>query len=269
MVRVPPAAGANLVGGVLGVDTELDSVSVELDVRLVVRELLAGCNPELPLDDIDPREKLRHRMLNLDPSIDLEKVEVGLGAELRGAALAVVFDEKLDGTGVGVIRLARSLAGGRVDLLTQLRRQCCGRALLDDLLVAALERAIALAEVENRSVGVGENLHLDVAWVLEIPFEVDGVVVEIRCALPLGTLELVGCVRWCLDDFHSAAAATALGFDRNRVAVLLSKRLDCCCVGHRLGRPRNNRHASLVQQRASACLLAERSHCVARRANPG
>ena len=35
--------------------------------------------------------------------------------------------------------------------------------LLDDLLVAALDRALALAEVHERAVPVAEYLHLDVA----------------------------------------------------------------------------------------------------------
>jgi hypothetical protein len=45
--------------------------------------------------------------------------------------------------------------------------------LLDDLLVAALDGAVALAEVDDVAVAVGEDLHLDVARVGQVALEVD------------------------------------------------------------------------------------------------
>ena len=54
------------------------------------------------------------------------------------------------------------------------------RRLLDELLVAALDRAVALAEVDDVAVRVGEHLHLDVARVLEVALDVDGRVGEVR-----------------------------------------------------------------------------------------
>ena len=44
--------------------------------------------------------------------------------------------------------------------------------------MAALERAVALAEVDRLAVAVAEHLELDVARVGEIFFHVDGVVAE-------------------------------------------------------------------------------------------
>ena len=52
------------------------------------------------------------------------------------------------------------------------------RRFLDDLLVAALHRAVALAEVDRVALAVGEHLDLDVARVLEELLHVDQVVAE-------------------------------------------------------------------------------------------
>ena len=57
------------------------------------------------------------------------------------------------------------------------------RRLLDDLLVAALQRALALAEVDEVAVAVAEDLHLDVARPLDELLDVDAVVGEERLAL--------------------------------------------------------------------------------------
>ena len=61
--------------------------------------------------------------------------------------------------------------------------------LLDDLLVAALDRAVALAEVDDVAVAVGEDLDLDVARVGQVALEVDRRVGEELLALARGALE--------------------------------------------------------------------------------
>ena len=58
-----------------------------------------------------------------------------------------------------------------------------GRRLLDELLVATLDRAVALAEVDHVAVRVREHLHLHVARVLDEPLDVDRRVREVLLAL--------------------------------------------------------------------------------------
>ena len=55
--------------------------------------------------------------------------------------------------------------------------------------MAALDRALALAEVNRRAVRVGENLELDVPRVAQVAFEQHGVVAEGRERLALGGVE--------------------------------------------------------------------------------
>jgi hypothetical protein len=74
-----------------------------------------------------------------------------------------------------------------------------GGGFLEHLLVAALQRAVALAEMDGIAVAVAEHLELDVARIAEIFFHVDGRVAERRLRLAARLLhqrfELV--LGWC------------------------------------------------------------------------
>ena len=71
-------------------------------------------------------------------------------------------------------RLDRRLAHRRARRLVHARR----RRLLDHLLVAALQRAVALEQVDDIAVRVAEHLHLDMARALDIFLDQHAVVAE-------------------------------------------------------------------------------------------
>ena len=89
-------------------------------------------------------------------------------------------DDELDGARAGVVDAAGGVAGRRADPGPGRRVQQRRRRLLDDLLVAPLQAAFALAEVDDVAVAVGEDLHLDVPGVQHEPLEEQGVVAERR-----------------------------------------------------------------------------------------
>ena len=62
-------------------------------------------------------------------------------------------------------------------------------AFLEQLLVAPLNRALALAEVHDGAVVIAEHLELDVARVLDVFLDVDVADAEGRFGLALGGLE--------------------------------------------------------------------------------
>src|SRR5581483_10347232 len=90
------------------------------------------------------------------------------------------------------------------------------RRLLDDLLVASLDRALALAHVQRRTVRVGEDLKFDVARAGEVPFEQDRIVAERRFRLAACGRQRVVEAREIVDDAHPAPAAAGARFDENR-----------------------------------------------------
>ena len=117
-----------------------------------MRKLFAGGDADHLLDEIDAGDEFGHGMLDLQARVHFQEVE----------ALVLAGDE-LDGAGGIVVhrlgqrdRLLAHLAPRR--LIEQRRRR-----FLDDLLVAALDRAFALAEIDDVAVLVAEHLDLDVA----------------------------------------------------------------------------------------------------------
>src|SRR5690606_27974175 len=112
-------------------------------------------------DEVEARDRLGHRMLHLEARVHLEKVV------LRGWAGA--RDEELDGADVAIAGRPRCRDGRRAHGATQGRRDDRRRRFLDDLLVPALEGALALAEMDARAMCVGRDLYLDVPRVEQEP----------------------------------------------------------------------------------------------------
>src|SRR5690606_16578027 len=105
------------------------------------RERLAGGDPKLCLDQIEPGHELRDGMLDLKPSIHLQEERI-----------AARIDEELDRTGAGIA--GRAHEGERrvperhpppVAGLTREEPRGAGR-LFDDFLMPPLHAAFALTE---------------------------------------------------------------------------------------------------------------------------
>ena len=192
---------------ILGVEPGLDRVPLRCDLQ--AGERLAVGDPELELDEVEPRHGLGHRMLDLDPPVQLEEVGlVALHQELRRPG-ALVADRAAEGHGV------------RGEALTHARAETGRRGLLDDLLVAALHGAVALAECEDGAVAVSEQLHLDVPGVGEVALAVDRAVAERRLGLARGGLERLLELLGSLDDAHAAPAAPRGCLHEQREAELV------------------------------------------------
>ena len=73
--------------------------------------------------------------------------------------------------------------------------------------MAALDRAVALAEMDHVPVHIGEHLHLDVPRIDDQLLDVDARIGEIRLALAARGLERALGIRRRLDDLHPLAAA--------------------------------------------------------------
>ena len=97
--------------------------------------VLARGDAELQLDEVEPGQLLGDRMLDLDAAVQLEEVDVGAVDEELGRAGAPVAD-----------RLVRRRPPPAATRAAQARGRGRGRGLLDELLVAPLHRAVALAE---------------------------------------------------------------------------------------------------------------------------
>jgi hypothetical protein len=139
-------------------------------------------------------------------------LDLQTGVHLQEVELSALVQE-LHCPGVDVpARLGhghRRFAHGPPDLVGELG----GGALLDELLMAALGGAVALPEPQRLAVGVGEDLHLDVAGPLQVPLQVDLGPAEVRLRLALGRLHRFGHLVGRRHHFHAPPAPTEGGLD--------------------------------------------------------
>ena len=176
MIR--PGRRAKIVVGVFGVDPALDRMAADDDVLLAERQRLAGGDPDLLLDQVDAGDHLGDGVLDLDPGVDLDEVEVVVGV-----------DQELAGAGVDVAGGPGQPDGGFAQPGADLERQGRRGRFLDELLMAALERAIAVPAVDDVAVRIGEDLDLDVPRAIDELLEVDAGVLEGGLGLVPGRLQ--------------------------------------------------------------------------------
>ena len=202
-----PAAGR-----VLGVDSAFDRVPSPQDRRLVEREGQTRRDADLLGDEVDARHQLGDRVLDLQPRVHLEEEELAVGIQ------------ELDGAGVGVADRScdrhRRLAHRSAGLVGE---QGSG-ALLDELLMAALRGAVPLADPHHVSVGVADDLHLDVARPRQVALDVDLGSPEVRQCLPLRGVDRGLDVGRPGHDLHAAAAPAVCRLHCHRPAVALAER---------------------------------------------
>ncbi len=133
----------------------------------------------------------------------------------------------------------------------------------------ALERAVALAEVNRPAVAIGQDLDLDVARIVDVLLDVDRRVCEVGLALSARRLERAPGALGRGDDLHAPATAARRGLDRDRPAVAVAQLDDSRGVADLLGRPRHDRHAGCMHALPCADLRAHGLDRLGRRADPG
>jgi hypothetical protein len=135
-------------------------------------------------------------MLDLEPRIHLEKVELGAP------------DDELHGARVDISHRPRARHRGGDEPLLDAPLERGGRAFLDELLVAALDGALALVEVHDLAARIPEHLHLNVARLGEIALHEEGSRAEGGLGSPLGGYPR-GRQRGGVRDPHHSDAASA------------------------------------------------------------
>src|SRR5690242_14139700 len=126
---------------VLRVDPALDRVTAELDVLLPHRERLAERDEDLLADEIEPGDHLGDGVLDLDSRVHLHEEVV-----------AVAREQSLDRPGGAVATGSGRLDADRADPLPELVVDRGRGRLLDQLLMPALDRAVAFAEMNDVAV---------------------------------------------------------------------------------------------------------------------
>ena len=220
-------------------------------------ELLPRRDAELPLHEIEPRHQLGHGMLHLDARVHLEEVEVPMRIE-----------EELAGAGVHIAGGLRRRDRGIPHPLPQLGRHRDARRLLDHLLMAALDRTLALPHRHTGAVRVSEDLDLHVTRPLDVLLDVDRIVAEGILCLALRRLERARDLGWRTDHAHPLPAPTRGGLEEHGIAELRGEFRRLGRIAQRFRRAGHHRRPCRDRQRARRRLGAHRRDRLRRGADP-
>ena len=241
---VPDAAVVRheVVRGILGRDAALQGKAGRLHGRLRSQADLGIGKGEslgdedLRFDDIDAGHLFGDRVLDLDPRIDLDEVELSRFG----------IDQEFDRSGVLVAEVAADGQGCLTQLVADRRIKEWSRCDLDNLLMASLDRAVALVEMHKVPVKVPQKLDFDVAGPHDESFEKDigGAEGDLRLALRL--FERGGELGGRTDDTHATPASSFGGLDNDGETHLLGRAQPLARVPHGLAASGQNRHADVV-----------------------
>ena len=189
-------------------------MAVEREIALAERQRLARCDAELQFDEIEAGHHFGDRMLDLEPRVHFHEIE------LRGLEIAAAADDEFhragaaiaDRLGTGDRRLAHARAQG-------LRHAGCGR-FLDHLLMAALQRAIALEERNAIAMAVGQHLDFDMARTCNEFLDQHAIIAEGGRRLAPAGIERCREFAGACNMAHALAAAARHRLDHHRIADL-------------------------------------------------
>ena len=242
-----PGVGAEAVRRVLRGHPALQRGTADPDLVLPQVHLGQGHparDPQLGDHQVAAGHLLGHGVLDLDARVHLDE-----------HVLPALVEQELHGAGVDVADVAGERDGVGADAVADLRVQVRRRGDLDDLLVAALQRAVALVEVHDVPVGVGEDLHLDVPRVDHGALEEHRRVAERGLRLPhRGECGLPQLARF-VDAAHPAPAAAGDGLDEQREPDAVRGRDELVDLGRRRRRP-EHRQPGLPRGGDGASLVA-------------
>src|SRR6185436_15086000 len=151
-----------------------------------------------------------HRVLDLDAGVNLEE------EEFVAIVISLGIDQELDRAGAAILQPRREPQRRFVQAGAQLAGQPGRRRLLDELLVAALHRAITFAELHYPARAVSQHLHLDVARPRDVALQVHARIAEGGTGLGRRELERGIELTPALDTLHAAAAAATHRLDEKR-----------------------------------------------------
>ena len=158
----------------------LDGMAAKRNLILPQGKRLACRDAQLPFHEIEARHHLGDRMLDLEPGVHFQEVDVQIRIrdELHGARVLVSDRPR---------RLDR-VAG---QLFAKGRGQNGAWRFLDDFLPPPLRGAIALEKVDDIAMGIAEDLHFKMAGMLDQPLQHEPVIAESALCLAPRSRKLV------------------------------------------------------------------------------
>ena len=182
---------------------------------------------------------------------------------MKEKLLAFRLVQELHGAGVAIARRLAQAHRRLAQRLILLRRERRRGRFFENLLVAALDGAVAHAGGPGGSVVVGDDLHLDVARALYQLFHENRGVAEGLERLGAGALKGFGKLARRMHPANAVTAAAGRGFNQERIAQPLGMALGIVEGFHRAAAPGRDRDLRLLGQSFRGDLVAHTPHHVA------
>ena len=246
---------------VLGTDADFDGVPGLRQLRLRPRQRLSGGHAQLRPHQIDAGHRFGDWMLDLEPGVDLEEVELG--------AVTGAVHQELHGAGVVIAGGLGERHGGRAHALPQRRGDGRRGRLLEHFLMAPLDRALALEQVHDGPVSIAKDLELDVTRASDQPFDVERAVAEGGLGFAPGLGDCRRQTGGVVHRFHADAAAPLGRLQQHGKADAAHGLHDggLTLVGG--DRARHHRHTGGFREPPGGGLRPQLGHRVGRRADEG
>ena len=251
--------GAELLGRVLGGESALNSKAARGDAVLRQSQLSQrGASGDLNLsgDDVDAGDLLGDGVLDLDTRVDFDEV-----------VAVLLIDEELRSASIAVVDSLGQPDGISQDGIASLGREILRGGDLDNLLVATLDGAVTLVQVNDVSVVIAKQLDLDVLGLVEESLDKDSAVAEGRLGLRGCALEMLLQTLGFANNSHASATTAVSGLDDDGEAIGIRKGLDLLVCGNSPLSAGDDRDVGRDSQLTSRYLVAESVNDIGARAD--
>ena len=189
------------------------------------------------------------------------------GVHFHEVEIPMIVHEILNGAGVCVADALAEADRCIAHLFAKLGRHEWRRALLDDLLVASLERAVALTEVDHTAVNITKNLEFNVVWIDDEFLDVNRAISKCLFRFHTGGVISLHQAAFVAGDAHAATAATGDSFDHHGKADFSGDAEGLSFGINRAVAAGRNRDASLAGTIAGGIFIAHEANRLRRGAD--
>ena len=152
--------GQKSPGRVFRIEPDFNRVALRFEVSLRKGQCLATGDPQLQLHQIKAGDQFGHRMLDLQPGVHLHEIE-------RAICIQQKFHRTRPDIANGLCRCHRC----RPDFVPQGLIDTGGRGFFNHLLMAPLNRAVTLKDMNAIAMPVGKNLYFNMPRAFQQAFD--------------------------------------------------------------------------------------------------
>jgi len=257
MIGVHAAGAGGEIRQFLSIDAHFDGMAIDLQILLRDRQGQACGHADLFAHKVHTENGLGDRVFDLKPGVHFDEKELA------------VFIQEFDGAGTAIADIGHGLGAGFANARAGFGVNRGAGRFFQHLLVAPLQRTVALAQMDGVAAPVTENLHFDMTRLAEVLFDIHFVIA--KGSLGFGPRGAKGCFQLArvARQLHAAPAAACRGLDDNRVADALCHRLRGLQMRDPTIRTGHARHAKCFHRVLGGDLVAHHPDMFRRRPDKG